>query len=192
MTITKYPATFIKDTTRVPAAFLNKVNDDLAKAADFSGGGSVSPAAIVTVAGSGMSINPLTTPGTFNQSGTEVRVAATKIQAREGTLGDADATLNCDKDWYRFTAVPTVNRTYTLNITGGATSTQPVDGSELEITMTLVSGLADAIFEDESTTEVARIVGGGNGGTVRFRFSSSAGAWKCVSASGDGNMTVPH
>ena len=39
MTITKYALTFVDDATKLPAAFANKVNDDLVKCADWVDGG---------------------------------------------------------------------------------------------------------------------------------------------------------
>ena len=120
----------------------------------------------------------LNCPVTFNSSG--------RVGWRLNTLVNADADMIADYDEYRFTVAPTVNRTYTLRHTG----TVPTTGNRIRAIMTITSVTADAIFEREDTTELARIVGSGNGGSVEFTYHSGGNGWYCSDASGDGNVTI--
>jgi hypothetical protein len=110
------------------------------------------------------------------------------ISYRPGTLVNADANLDVGTDRYRFTASPTVPRTYTLLDSTGNT---PVDGQEIEVTMTISSVLADAIFVRETgAVEIARIVGSGNGGTLKFTYFSAGNGWYVTGNGGDGQITL--
>ena len=130
--------------------------------------------------------------GQFFQSGVMRKTASSKEEFRFGVLGDADATINSNVDYLRWSTVPTIPRVYTLNISGGTPDEQPEDGTPIEFTMTLVSGAADAIIRDQGGTDIARILGLGNGGGVKVRYNAILGQWVTVGASGDGVYVVPH
>jgi hypothetical protein len=101
----------------------------------------------------------------------------------DATLGDADTTVTVAKDEWHFTTSPTVARTYTVRHTG----TVPVAGARITVVAPFAT-TADAIFKREDLTEIGRIVGSGNGGSITFTYSGSAWYTSCVS--GDGAFTV--
>ncbi len=103
------------------------------------------------------------------------------IKYRTGTLGDADANLDVGTDEYRFTASPTVPRTFTLLETSGNT---PVDGQRIRVLHTQSFPLAAATFERETgPTTIAQFPTGGPG-MVEFTYHAAASAWYVSSFSG--------
>lgn len=94
------------------------------------------------------------------------------VKWRTDTLVNANATLDVDVDEYIFTVAPTGDKYYTLR---HSTSPTPVVGSRIRVTMPFPAPSGIAHFQREDTTEIAKIVSGGQGGDVGFIFHG--GEW---------------